>query len=130
MRRFADGSVTLLLIVLALAAGLTSAGTAASERSDAVRGGTLRVTDGDDVDFLDTADAYSPVAWALQRLYSRTLYAYQSSPNARIAATPAPDLAAGPPKISADGRTYTFAIRQGVRWAPPVNRQVRAQDFV
>ena len=130
MRRFATAFATLLLVAVAAVAALTSSSTAALERSDAVRGGTLRITNGDDVDFLDTADAYSPVAWALQRLYSRTLYAYQSSKNPRIAATPAPDLAAGPPRISADGRTYTFTIRQGVLWAPPVNRQVRAQDFV
>ncbi len=131
MRRFTPALVLLPLIALAvIAAAVTSPGQAASTQNEGTRGGTLKIIDGDDVDFLDPADAYSPVAWALERLYSRTLYAYRSSKNARLAATPAPDLAAGPPKVSADGRTYTFKLRQGVRWAPPVNRQVTAQDFV
>jgi peptide/nickel transport system substrate-binding protein len=130
MRR-AGVACFMLLVIAATVAAATSSSNAASKASLApVRGGTLHISNGDDVDFLDTGDAYSPVAWALQRLYSRTLYAYQSSKNARTAATPAPDLAAGPPSVSANGTTYTFKIRQGVRWAPPVNRQVRAQDFV
>jgi peptide/nickel transport system substrate-binding protein len=41
-----------------------------------------------------------------------------------------PDLADGPPQLSQDGRTYTFRIREGVTYAPPVNREVQARDFV
>ena len=84
----------------------------------------------DDVDYLDTADAYSPVSWALARTYARTLYAYQSSTVAEKAGRPAPDLASEPPKISSDGTVYTFTLRKGVKWAPPVNRELKAQDFV
>lgn len=130
MRRLAVLFPLLLLVGVAAFAAATSTSDAASKRGLAAKGGTLKIVNGDDVDYLDTAGAYSPTAWALQRLYSRTLYAYRSSKNERVAATPAPDLAAGRPKISADGKTYTFTLKAGVRWAPPVNREVRAQDFV
>ena len=86
--------------------------------------------DGDDVDFLDTGDSYSPVGWALQRLYSRTLYAYKSSATRRSRPPRCPTWRRSRPKISADGMTYTFTLRQGVKWGPPVNRVLVAQDFV
>jgi peptide/nickel transport system substrate-binding protein len=43
---------------------------------------------------------------------------------------PVPDIASGPPQLSADRRTYTFTLRPGVRYAPPVNREVTATDFI
>jgi peptide/nickel transport system substrate-binding protein len=46
------------------------------------------------------------------------------------AAVPVPDLSDGTPDLSQDGRVYTFRIRRGVFYAPPVNREVRADDFV
>lgn len=131
MRRLAALSILIALVAIAAVAAATSSGEAASKRALApAKGGTLKIVNGDDVDYLDTADAYSPVAWALQRLYSRTLYAYKSSRNARVAQTAYPDLAAGPPKITGKGTIYTFTLRSGVRWAPPVNRELQAKDFV
>jgi peptide/nickel transport system substrate-binding protein len=116
--------------VPALSLGAANRGDGAQRAAAPQKGGTLHVIDGDDVDFLDTGDSYSPVGWALQRLYSRTLYAYKSSSDPKVAATPVPDLAARAPKISGDGKTYTFTLRKGVKWGPPVNRDLVAQDFV
>src|SRR5690606_12362246 len=39
-----------------------------------------------------------------------------------------PDLAAGEPEVSADGRRLTVRIRRGVRFGPPVDRAVTAHD--
>ena len=39
-----------------------------------------------------------------------------------------PDLATRLPAITDGGRTYTFHLRSGIRFSPPVNRAVRASD--
>jgi oligopeptide transport system substrate-binding protein len=41
-----------------------------------------------------------------------------------------PNLCTGPPKVSADAKVFTFTIRQGVYFQPPVNTEVTAADFV
>jgi ABC-type transport system substrate-binding protein len=95
-----------------------------------VRGGTLRVLSADDINGLDTAVTYTPNGIAIARTYARTLYSYNLSGPPDHATDPVPDIAAGPPKVSADRRTYTFTLRPGVRYAPPVNREVTARDFI
>jgi peptide/nickel transport system substrate-binding protein len=40
-----------------------------------------------------------------------------------------PEVAARPPSVSPDGRTYSFTLRQGYRFSPPSNEPVRAQAF-
>lgn len=74
---------------------------------------------------LDSANAFGG---PLLRAYTRTLYGYDLSGDQ--ATTPVPDLASGPPQVSDDGRTYTFRLRAGVRYAPPVDREVAAQHFI
>ncbi len=39
-----------------------------------------------------------------------------------------PDLAAAAPEISSDGMTYTFKLKPGLKWAPPLNRDITSQD--
>jgi peptide/nickel transport system substrate-binding protein len=95
-----------------------------------VRGGTLQVLSADDIDGLDTAVIYTPNGAAIARAYARTLYSYNLSGPPEQDTVPVPDIAAGPPQVSADRRTYTFTLRPGVRYAPPVNREVTAADFI
>jgi peptide/nickel transport system substrate-binding protein len=94
-----------------------------------MRGGTLRVLSVEPIIGLDTAVNYTPNGLAMAHAYARTLYSYNLSgpPEETV---PVPDIASGPPQISADRRTYTFTLRPGVRYAPPVNREVTAQDFI
>jgi peptide/nickel transport system substrate-binding protein len=60
----------------------------------------------------------------------RELYSFDSRVEGEQSLHPVPDLADGPYELSADGRTYSFRIRREVRYAPPVNREVQAKDFV
>jgi peptide/nickel transport system substrate-binding protein len=91
-----------------------------------VRGGTLRVVSVLFATGLDTAIYGTPFA----RTYARTLYGYNLAGPPDQATVPVPDIAAGPPQLSADQRTYTFRLRAGVRYAPRVNREVTATDFI
>jgi peptide/nickel transport system substrate-binding protein len=91
------------------------------------RGGTLRVLSADPDYMLDTAAFPNP---AIARAYARTLYSYNLSGPSEQKTVPVPDIADGPAQLSADQRTYTFRLRAGVRYAPPVNREVTAQDFI
>jgi ABC-type transport system substrate-binding protein len=123
----------LLLAVALLAAacnGGRDAGGGGREPTKGVKRGTLRVVNHGDVDALDPGFAYGVVDWALLRGMVRELYSFDSRVKGERAMTPVPDLADGPYRLSADGRTYTFRLRKGVRYAPPVNREIRAEDFV
>jgi ABC-type transport system substrate-binding protein len=124
-RRTASGlrAICVLAGLALLAASCT--GPPRDTGRDGVRGGTLRVLSGDPEVFLDTAHAFTG---PLLRAYARTLYGYDLSGD-RVT-TPVPDIASGPPQVSNDRRTYTFRLRGGVRYAPPVNREVTAQDFI
>jgi peptide/nickel transport system substrate-binding protein len=93
-----------------------------------VRGGTLRVLSNRSLAGLAQLDTagYGELA----RAYARTLYGYNLSGPPEQATVPVPDIASAPPQVSADRRTYTFRLRAGVRYAPPVNREVAARDFI
>jgi peptide/nickel transport system substrate-binding protein len=114
---------------LALGLALVGASCTGQPRDSSVngvRGGTLRVLSSDPFLGLDTADNYGPIA----RPYARTLYGYDLAGPPEQKTVPVPDIAGGPAQLSADRRTYTFRLRAGVRYAPPVNREVTATDFI
>ena len=54
----------------------------------------------------------------------RTLYTYAPTTRRRSCPTSRP----APPQVSADGKTLTVRIRRGVRFGPPVNREVTSRD--
>jgi peptide/nickel transport system substrate-binding protein len=114
--------------VACLALGLALLGSACTGPGrdagrNGIRGGTLRVISTEPIIGLDTAVNYTPNGLAMAHAYARTLYGYNRS-------GPVPDIASGPPQLSADRRSYTFTLRPGVRYAPPVNREVTASDFI
>ena len=87
-------------------------------------GGILNVVTNEDSSHLDPGLAYFTIDYEFTYATQRPLYSYL--PN--NAATPVPDLASGPPQISADNKTVTVHIRPGVHYSPPVNREVTAAD--
>jgi len=90
--------------------------------SDAT-GGTLRVV-APEIDSLDPQRSYLPGVWNLMRLYTRTLVTYSSEPGHTDELVP--DLATDLGTPSEDGLTWTFTLREGVRFEN--GRAITAQD--
>ncbi|PCG85191.1 peptide ABC transporter substrate-binding protein [Streptomyces sp. WZ.A104] len=86
-------------------------------------GGRLRMVASADVDSLDPARTYYVWSWLLQRTMHRTLMAFGTDP---VSPTVVPDLAIGPGEVSDSGLTWTYRIREGVRFEN--GEEVRAQD--
>lgn len=62
---------------------------------------------------------------------SRTLLSYAGKPTADGGTVLRPDLAESLPEISGDSLTWTFRIRRGIHYAPPLQEtEVTAPDFV
>lgn len=125
--------LTLLCALVLLVAACDSGGDGGTGNTRPARGvkrGTLLVHSHSDVDALDPGVAYAAFDFALLRGMVRELYSFDTRVSGERSLVPVPDLADGPYELSEDGRTYTFRIRRGVRYAPPVSREVRAEDFV
>lgn len=88
------------------------------------RGGALTLLTTQDVQSLDPGITYSSLDLNLLNATQRTLYTYAPDNPTDIV----PDLAAGPPEVSSDGKTLTVRIRRGVKFGPPVNREVTSRD--
>ncbi|WP_409329307.1 ABC transporter substrate-binding protein [Trujillonella humicola] len=76
-------------------------------------GGTLRVVAGE-IDSLDPQRSYSPGVWNLMRLYTRTLVTYSPVPGETDSLVP--DLATDLGSTPDNGLTWTFTLREGVRF--------------
>jgi len=104
-------------------------------QADGARGGTLRAAVPDiwatEVD-LDPQGAYFTTPWELFRCcLLRTLYSYNGMPTEEGGMELRSDLATGLPEVSADGLTWTFRLREGLRYAPPFDdTQIVALDVV
>jgi peptide/nickel transport system substrate-binding protein len=133
----------LLLPVLALAAmstGLASCGGGGGEEAEdlvpsqfraptappdnAKKGGTLTVIAAGDVDYIDPGATYYVFGYQVAYATQRPLFAYP--PDRTDVALP--DLAASEAQVSSDNKTITVTIKKGIRYSPPVNREVTSAD--
>ena len=87
------------------------------------RGGTLTVVSLEGSPDLDPARINDVYGTMIARATQSTPYTFRPD---RIGLQP--ELAEGPPEISDDSRQVTITIRSGVRFSPPVNREVTARD--
>jgi peptide/nickel transport system substrate-binding protein len=80
---------------------------------------------------MDPQEEYVYQAWELFRCcLLRTLMSYRGAAGP-AGAEPVPDLAAGPPQVSSDGLTWTFRLRRGLDYAPPMQRtEITSPDIV
>jgi peptide/nickel transport system substrate-binding protein len=116
----ADGQADIPVVEGSADAGVTGT-RAPSERT----GGTLRVVSAE-IDSLDPQRSYLPGMWNLMRLYVRTLVTYSTEPGHTDELVP--DLATDLGTPSEDGLSWTFTLREGVRFEngrPITSRDVK-----
>lgn len=89
------------------------------------RGGTLTVLTAADVDYIDPGQTYYAFGYMVHYAVNRGLYSLPPGDAAR----PVPDIATGKPEISKDLKTVTVHLKRGIRYAPPVNREVQSKDI-
>jgi peptide/nickel transport system substrate-binding protein len=130
----------LLALALALSVGAAACGgddeegagteAATGEEGEPQRGGTLRVqTEAFEwTGNFDPTGEYLGTAFGLYgNLLIRNLMGYKHQPGAEGNEL-IPDLAESEPEVSEDGLTYTYTLRDGVNFGPPLSRPVTSQD--
>ena len=126
-------TAAIAIVAVAALAGAARAGEKAKAATPE-RGGTLKLLGTSDVFNLDTVSAYSTINILIGRTFARQLVTYRSVPSFTDAIKLVPDIATAVPRtgngISADAKTYTFRLRDGVMWDTTPPRQVTANDFV
>ena len=88
------------------------------------RGGTLIALWAADADSIDPGITYSLSGTQIVRATQKSLY----HPKVDDATVTEPDLAAALPEISDDGCRVTVTLKRGVRFSPPVRREVTSAD--
>jgi peptide/nickel transport system substrate-binding protein len=87
------------------------------------RGGTLVVLNESDFESLDPGNTYYDIDYEVVLATQRPLYSHK--PNS---VEPSPDIASGPAEISADNKTVTVHLKEGIHFSPPVDREATAED--
>jgi oligopeptide transport system substrate-binding protein len=123
-------TVLLVAVVAAMVTGCgsSSGGTTTTGTSGAPKqGGTLRVAWQGEPTGLDPAIAWEVESMGMENMLFNGLLKYASG-SGDAGAKLAGDLATEVPVPTNNGLTYTFHLRQGIKFAPPVNRAVTADD--
>ena len=127
--------LTWLVGVVAVFAIASAMGASAhtTKGSTAKAGGTLNVGWEQAFNFTDNGDPTGEYLgdWfgIADNLLVRTLIGYTHNAGGP-GNTPVADIATAVPKPTNGGKTYTFHIKSGVMFSPPVSRQVTCSDFV
>jgi len=99
-----------------------AAATAAPD--SAQQGGDLTMLFEGDIDYMDPGAAYYQVTYIIDFATLRQVLSWQPDDVDK----PTPDIVDGEPEISDDNKTVTFHIKPGIRFSPPVNREVTSAD--
>ncbi len=92
--------------------------------TDGKKGGTLTVYDHEDFEHLDPGQTYFSLDYEVVYATQRPLYQFKPNSTTELM----PDMAASAPTISDGGTTVTVKLRHGVKYSPPVNREVTSAD--
>jgi ABC-type oligopeptide transport system substrate-binding subunit len=115
------------LCIAGLVVGSSLLAAAASAVPAPAKGGTLRISSPIDLDSVDPAIGYLGITWMLEFATCAKLYNYPDKPGP-AGAIVIPEVAAGFPKISRDGRTQTIQLTRSFRFH--TGARVTAANFV
>jgi ABC-type transport system substrate-binding protein len=113
---------------LLLAAGFAQPASSKTQAAGKVqaRGGTLRVDTMPDFDYIDPQLAYFSHSWQVENSVQLKLLSFPDVEGA-AGSRMRPEAAAGFPKVSKDGKTYTFTVKQGFKFSD--GKPVTAANF-
>ena len=120
--RIASAIVTLALAATACGGDDGNGSGATGEKDDqefkleGTKGGTLKIVGNGDTDYLDPQRTYYAPGFAIQRALQRQLLTYKAAPADAGGYDVVPDLAKAMPTISEDGLTYTFELKDGIKY--------------
>jgi ABC-type transport system substrate-binding protein len=128
-------AVTVGAFLIAGCGGSTSDSSTPSQAATTapVKGGTLVATYQGEPQGLDPAIDWEGQGWAIEHTMFNTFVKYASKPGT-AGTEMLPDLATEVPSqenggIADGGKTYTFHLKEGIKFAPPVDREVTSADF-
>ncbi|MFY9586590.1 MAG: ABC transporter substrate-binding protein [Actinomycetota bacterium] len=116
----------LVACILALALFIAACNPA-REAGRPVRGGTFRIAAPSEIDSIDPGQAYGQDSFMLMRILVRPLLTYRPGRPNELVGDAARDTGA----ISADGLTYSYRLREGIRYQPQMagGRAIRSEDI-
>jgi peptide/nickel transport system substrate-binding protein len=129
--------VAMLASLFALALFVAACGSSSNDKGGSVKssagqkiptgkqGGEVTVLSAGDVDYVDPGQMYYTFGYMIGYSVNRPLYSFKPD----NAEKPVPDVAASDPQISADLKTITIKIKKGIKFSPPVNREVTTKDI-
>lgn len=120
-RKHRIGWISAALALAALPVTLAACGGGGDK---AKSGGTLEVIFADDVDSIDPGVTYFVPGYMVSYNTQRPLFSWKPDDVTQ----PSPDLATSDAEVSEDGKKVTVAIRDDVKFSPPVNRVVTTKD--
>ena len=120
--------VAMIVFVAACGDDDTSSGGQAKDDgaapTEGKKGGKLEQLGASDVDFMDPGQTYYTGGFQILYATQKTLYSFKpGEPEAQ------PDLAADAPELSDDKKSVTVTLKKGIKFAPPVNREIQAKDI-
>ena len=123
------GLIAILALVAAGCGGSDDEGSGSGDSggsapAEGKQGGDLTFLAAADVDYLDPGQSYYTFGYQVLYSTNRPLYAFAPGDDKQQ-----PDLADGDPQISEDKKTITVKIKPDVKYAPPVDRAVVADDI-